>query len=157
MATQVECAEWLDISERRFRELVDEGVIDRADKSAYDLKTVVRQYIRNLREVAAGRGGGEAQADKAFEDARFARLKADKAEMEMAEMRRDMIPAQEIRDAINTGVQIMRTRLLAVPAKAAPRVGAKDTRLAESIISDEIRDALDALSQIKVSGLRDTP
>lgn len=150
MATQAECADWLDISERRFRELIDEGVIERADKSAYDLKTVVKQYVRNLRNVAAGRGGGEAQANKADEDARLARARADKAEMELAEARGILIPADQIGDAINSAVQIMRTRMLAVPTKAAPRVGAKDIAAAEKVIRDEIVEGLGELSRVEV-------
>lgn len=152
MATQAECAEWLDISERRFREMLDEGVIERADKGAYDLKSVVQQYVRNIREVAAGRGGGAAQVTKAVEDTRLARIRADRAEMEFAEMRAELIPADHISDAINAAVQIMRTRVLAVPAKAAHRVGAKDARTAESIIRDEIVEALHELTTVKIVG-----
>lgn len=150
MATQAECAEWLDLSERRFRELIDEGVIARADKGAYDLKTVVQQYVRNVREVAAGRGGGESQASKAIEDTRLARSRADKAEMELAEARGLLVPAEQIADAINAAVQIMRTRVLAIPNKAAPRVGAKDLAAAEKVIRDEVQEALKELSTVQV-------
>lgn len=150
MATQAECAEWLDLSERRFRELIDEGVFERADKAGYDLKSVVHQYVRNLRAVAAGRGGGEAQHDKATEDTRLARARADKAEMELAEARGQLVPADEIADALNAAVQIMKTRVLAIPTKAAPRVGAKDVAAAEKAIRDEVVEALQELSKIEV-------
>lgn len=154
MATQAECAEWLDLSERRFRELLDEGVIERADKGAYDLKTVVQQYVRNLREVAAGRGGATSQANKADEDARLARARADKAEMELAEARGLLVPADQIGDALNSAVQIMRTRVLAIPTKAAPRVGAKDVAAAEQVIRAEVVEALSELSQVVVTAAK---
>ena len=150
MAKQSECAEWLDISERRFRELLDEGVIERADKGAYDLKTVVQQYVRNLREIAAGRGGGESQANKAGEDARLARARADKAEMELAEARGLLVPVDQFSDALNAAVQIMRTRVLAIPTKVAPRVGAKDIAAAEGVIRAEVFEALKELSTVQV-------
>ena len=151
MATQEECADWLDISSRRFRELLDEGVIVRADKGGYDLKSVVKQYIRQQREIAAGRGGGESQAIKADEDARLARARADKAEMELAEARGQLIPADQIADTWNAAVQIMRTRVLAIPTKAAPRVGSKDIATAEKVIRDEVVEALSELSRVEVS------
>ena len=154
MATQAECAEWLDLSERRFRELLDEGVIERADKGAYDLKTVVQQYVRNLREVAAGRGGAASQANKADEDARLARARADKAEMELAEARGLLVPADQIGEALNSAVQIMRTRVLAIPSKAAPRVGAKDVAAAEQVIRAEVVEALSELSQVVVTAAK---
>jgi phage terminase Nu1 subunit (DNA packaging protein) len=150
MAKQSECAEWLDISERRFRELLDEGVIARADKGGYDLKTVVQQYVRNLREIAAGRGGGESQANKAGEDARLARARADKAEMELAEARGLLVPVDQFSDALNAAVQIMRTRVLAIPTKVAPRVGAKDIAAAEGVIRAEVFEALKELSTVQV-------
>jgi phage terminase Nu1 subunit (DNA packaging protein) len=150
LATQAECARRIDVSERRFRELVDEGVIDRADKANYDADAVVIRYIRHLREVAAGRGGGESQAIKADEDARLARARADKAEMELAEARGQLIPADQIGDAVNSAVQIMRTRVLAIPTKAAPLVGAKDIPAAEKVIRDQVFEALSELSKVSV-------
>lgn len=153
MATQSECADWLDISDRRFRELVDEGVLERApEKGGYDLKAVVQQYIRNLRTVAAGRGGGEAQAQKAVDEARLARARADKAEMELDEQRGQLVPADQIADALNDAVQIMRTRVMAIPTKAAPRVGARDVAHAEQAIRAEVIEALTELSKIEIKG-----
>jgi phage terminase Nu1 subunit (DNA packaging protein) len=153
MATQAECAEWLDISERRVRELIDEGVIARANgKGGYDLKTVVQQYVRNLREVAAGRGGQEAQQEKGGHDARRAAALADKAEMEVAEMRGQLVPADEIRDALHSAVMIMKTRILAVPTKAAARLGVKDMAAAEKVIRDEVVEALEGLAKVEVAG-----
>ncbi len=154
MATQAECAEWLDISERRFRELLDEGVLTRADKGAYDHRAVVHQYIRHLREVAAGRGGATAQAVKADEDARLAKARADLAEMELAEKRGELVPVDQIGDALNSAVQIMRTRVLAIPTKAAPRVGAKDVAAAEGVIRAEVVEALSELSKVVVDAAK---
>jgi len=151
MATQSECAEWLDLSERRFRELLDQGAIERAEKGQYDLKSVVQQYVRNIREVAAGRGGGEAQTVKADEEARLLRAKADKAEMEAQEMRGDLVPAAQIADTVNSAVIIMKTRLGAVPAKAAPLVaGVKSIPAVERVIRDNIEEALDELSKTEI-------
>lgn len=155
MATQAECADWLGLSERRFRELISEGVVTAADKSAYDLKSVVREYTAHLREIAAGRGGAASQANKADEDARLARARADKAEMELAEARGQLIPADQIGDALNTAVQIMRTRVLAIPTKAAPRVGAKDISAAEQVIRAEVVEALSELSQVVVTAAKE--
>ena len=152
MATQAECAEWLDLSERRFRELIDEGVIERSAKGGYDLKAVVQQYVRNLREVAAGRGGAEAQEQKGSHDARRAAALADKAEMEVAEMRGQLIPADDVRDVLHSAVMIMKTRILAVPTKSAARLGLKDMVAAEKVIREEVIEALEGLSKVEVAG-----
>lgn len=152
MATQAECARHIDMSERRFRELVDEGVISAAERGAYDLDAVRLQYIRSLRETAAGRGGSEALEAKAASDARRAAALADKAEIDVAAMRRDLVPAEQIADALNAAVMIMKTKVRSVPSKVAPQIGARDVVAAERIIRVAIDEALDALSQINVIG-----
>ncbi len=154
MATQAECARHLDMSERRFRELIDEGVIDAADRGSYSLDDVRLQYIRNLRETAAGRAGAESQEAKALSDARRAAALADKAEIDVAEMRRELIPADQISDAINAAVMIMKTKVRAVPTKVAPQIGAKDIVAAERVIRVAIDEALDALSQVQIIGAK---
>lgn len=150
MATQSECADWLDISERRLRELIDEGVIDRAEKGQYDVKAVVQQYVRNLREIAAGRGGGS--GTKAEDEARLAKAKADKAEMEAAQMRGELIPADTIAETLQSAVMVMKTRMLAVPPRAASEVGARNVASAEKVIRGHINEALTELSQVEVFG-----
>lgn len=151
MATQAECAAHLFMSERRFRELIDEGVFERAEKGAYDLDVVRRAYIENLREIAAGRGGSEAQANMADEGARRMRALADIAELKSEQMRGELIPADEVASAIHEAVTVMKTSLLAMPAKAAARVGAKDTARAEQVITDEVKEALSALARVRVA------
>lgn len=150
MATQAECARLIGMSERRFRELLDEGVFERRPAGQYDFFEIVPAYCERLRSVAAGRGGGEEQANKAIEDARKSRAQADLAEMKAAEMRGQLIPADQVQDAIHSAVKIMQTRLLAVAAKVAPRVGAKDVAQAEKVINEEVCEALEALGRIKV-------
>lgn len=75
MATIAEAALHCDLSERRFRELLDEGVIARATRGSYDLDEVRVQYIRHIREAASGRAG-ETNA-LASEKARHAKEQAD--------------------------------------------------------------------------------
>lgn len=153
MATQVECAVHLDLSERRFRELVADGTISEAGKGAYNLDTVRIEYIRHLREAAAGRTpSNEDAANKAFEDARRAKAVADKAEMEVAKMRGQLIPADQVAETLHNAVSIMKTRIMAVPTKAAARCGAKNVAAAEKVIREEVVDALAELAQVEVAG-----
>jgi len=152
MATQAECAEWLDMSERRFRELLDEGVIARADKGRYELKSVVGQYVRHIREVAAGRSGGDEQVSKSAADARKMQAQAEKAEIEVAQLRGELIPADQIADVVHAAVQTMKTRLTAIPAKAAVAVGARNVAVAEKVIREHVNEALTELAKAEIIG-----
>ncbi|MGE0022097.1 MAG: hypothetical protein AB7S70_00510 [Hyphomicrobium sp.] len=151
MATQAYCAKLLGISERRFRELRDEGVIPDAEKGEYDIEEIVPIYCEHLRTVAAGRGGGEGQAIKSNEDARLLKARADKAEMEAAEMRGSLVPVDQIAGVMHSAVIIMKTRLGAVPSKAAPLVaGMKSIPAVERVIRDNIEEALADLAKVEV-------
>ncbi len=151
MATQAECADWLDMSVRRFRELIDEGVIDRAEKGDYDLKATIRQYVQNIREVAAGRSGEET-VGKMADEARKMKAQADKAELEVAQIRGELIPADQIADVMHAAVQTMKTRLTAIPAKCAPLVGARDVAVAERVIREQVHAALTEIAQCEIIG-----
>lgn len=153
MATQAECARWMDISERRFRELVSEGVIDKADAGQYDLQTVIHQYVRHLREVAAGRSSdADVAKRKADAEARRAVALAGKAELEEAELRRELVPVAQVAEPFAAAVMLMKTRLLSIPTKSAPQIGARDVAVAERIIRDEVHAALKELSEVEIVG-----
>ena len=155
MATIAQCARHLDMTERRFYELLDEGVVDRVEKrGAYDLDVVRLQYIRHLRDVAAGRGDDVERGDgEATARARKEEAQAGIAELELAERKHELIPADQVADAFNVVVSNVRTRLLSVPAKAAPVVGAKDPAKAEAVIRGEINEALEDLAQVEIEGI----
>jgi phage terminase Nu1 subunit (DNA packaging protein) len=151
MATQAYCAKLMGISERRFRELRDEGVLPDAEKGEYDIEIVLPIYCEHLRTVAAGRGGGEGQVVKSNADARLVSARAEKAEMEAAEMRGSLVPVDQIAGAVHSAVIIMKTRLGAVPAKTAPLVaGVKSIPAVERVIRDNIEEALGELAKVEV-------
>lgn len=152
MATQAECALWLDMSERRFRELLDEGVISRAEKGQFDPRAVVTEYVRHLRAIAAGRAGEQEQQARATADARKAAAQAEMAEMELAERKGLLIPADEIGETLAAVVSIMKTRLMGMPTKLARLVGARVPAEAEKVIRAEVVEALTELSKVRVTG-----
>lgn len=56
--TAAKAAVHLCMSPSRFRDLLDEGVIERQTSRGYDLDVVRRQYIEHIRKIAAGHGKG---------------------------------------------------------------------------------------------------
>jgi phage terminase Nu1 subunit (DNA packaging protein) len=90
MATQAQIAEHLDRAERRVRDLMAEGVLNKGA----DLDQCRISYIRHLRGGASGKSTG-AGLKLTDERARLAKLKADKVEIELAELRGEMIKAED--------------------------------------------------------------
>ncbi|MDX1820083.1 MAG: terminase small subunit, Nu1 [Paracoccaceae bacterium] len=139
-------ARLLDLSERRVQQLSREGVIPKAERGQYDLVGSVRGYVRYLRDQAAKAQAGA--PDYAAERARFIRARADLAEMEADEKRRALIAAGEIETAWIAVLALLRTRLLGLPDRLAPRVHDQstvgDTR---NLIRAAIREVLDDLAE----------
>ena len=160
MATIAECAAHLDMGERNLIELISRGVVERRPgRGQYDLDEVRLAYIRHLRGVAAGRkpDDGEAIPTSAL-DAHRERLmaaRADRAELNLALERGELLPAEQVADAWQYAVGTMKQKLLAVPASIAPQAAAeRDAAVIEKLCRDGITQALDELVETKVKGGR---
>ncbi len=151
-------ARLLDLTERRVQQLARDGVIPPSaqtgpERGRYDPVGAVRGYVRFLREQAARAQSGV--ADFGAERARLVRAKADRAEMEAARMRDELIPAPDIAQAWTEMVASMRARLLALPDKIAPVVH-ETTSIAEA--RDAIRHAVfEALGELAATEVRPRP
>lgn len=164
MATQLEIAQELGISDRWLRKLVSDGAIrDRgrggwdALDCAKDLLAYREREIERLKAENASLAGQLQRTEgdnaiKSVEDARHARARADKAEMEVSEMRGQLIPADQVADMLHMPVMIMKTRMNAIPARAAPLAHAASTvAAAESILREQIDEALAELGKVEVT------
>lgn len=112
MATQAQIAEHLDLSERRVRDMIGEGVLQKGA----DLAQCRISYIRHLRDGASGQqtGAGLKLTD---ERARLAKLQADKVEPELAELRRELVRAENAAKVMVSHIIAARARLLALSTK----------------------------------------
>jgi phage terminase Nu1 subunit (DNA packaging protein) len=164
MATQAEVAKQLGISDRWLRQKIEDGAITPAKRGEFDLAIVAREYIAYLAaenarmkaEVASKwaelDAAGETTHDKAAHEARRMKALADQAEMKAALMRSELVPADEVADALNAAVQTMKARLRGLPTKLAGRLGVRDPAVAEKQMRDAIDDALAELARVNVKG-----
>ncbi|BDM66237.1 hypothetical protein NFHSH190041_36890 (plasmid) [Shewanella sp. NFH-SH190041] len=87
MATQEEIGSWLGLSSRQVRNLQKEGVLsDKRGRNGYCLKTCVSDYIRHIKKQI--KTGPDVDADTPaggtdFHDERYAKLRADKLELDV--------------------------------------------------------------------------
>ena len=106
--------------------------------------------------VRALNGGGEdgEGLDKNAELARKAKEEVDKLEMENALRRGELREAADVDAAVIAAFSRVRSRLLAVPSKLAPKVvTAEGANEAEAEISAAIREVLRELSETNVAKL----
>lgn len=108
-------AQWLCLTERRVRQLRDEGVIVEARPGLYELQPTVARYIKYL--------GGAGKESLNTERMKLTAEKRKAAEMDNDLRRGDLHSTQDIEKGIQTMCLNIRSRFLAMPAKlsAAPR------------------------------------
>lgn len=163
MATQTQIAEKLGISDRWLRKLVESGAVTDPGRNQWDALSVARQLLayekaetarlkaeiaRLNAELQRNEGSGAIKTD---EEARRMRALADKAEMEVAEMRGQLVPADQIAEAMHGAVVIMKTRLSGIPAKVAPIAhAAPSIAAAEKLIRDQIDETLADLGKVEI-------
>lgn len=113
----------------------------------------VQSYVEHLSgELARARTGGDGKARDRLDMA-----KAKLAELELAEREGILIDARIVEQNHLTVAMAVRTKLLAIPAKAAPLVHASNSIAeAESVLRDHLYEALEDIAATQIIG-EETP
>lgn len=138
IVNQREMAEILDVSAKSVSLWQRDGLpialeTENGVENQYDTGAVIRWYV--AREVA--KGANETEKD------RLNRLQGDKIELEIAEKRRELIPASEIEPAWAGMILAAREALLSIPDRIAPLLAHLDgVDAMRDLLSEQIEDAL---------------
>ena len=127
-------AAWLGLTERRVRQLRDEGVISEKQPGLYDLQATVTKYITFLRN-----GNGKINLND--ERAGLTRAKREAAEMENKLRMGELHRTQDIEAGLKTVFLNIRGRFLALPAKLSPTLASMGGN--QTAIFDELKQAID--------------
>lgn len=136
-------AKWLNVSERRVRQLKSQKIISEARPGLYNLLDCVHDYIDYLK----GQGTGDAAVDYTQERARLVKAKREKEELELQVQRGELHDAEQVKLVVTNMLIRFRSRIMAIPAKQSP-ILSKKTDQAEifSILKAAVDEALLELS-----------
>ena len=140
-------ARFLDVSERRVRQLREQKVIEEVRPGLYDLIDTNHRYINYLRKRNPE---SEEVIDYNTERAKLARAKRKNEEYEL-QLKENRLHASEDIEAVMSDILInFKTRLMAIPSKLAP-ILCKKTDRGEifRILKEYIDEALLELSDFK--------
>lgn len=126
-------SQYLNITERRVRQLRDEGVIAEARPGLYELVPTMQKYIRFLNSGS--------KADLNEERARLTKAKRENAELENRRMKGELHDTEEVEKAVKGMCLNFRNRLLILPAKLSPTLAAMGGNQAG--IFDALKSALE--------------
>ncbi len=138
-------AQWIGLTERRVRQLRDEGVIEEYKPGLYDLQPTVLRYIRYV--------GGAGKESLTHERMMLTAAKRQAAEMENDLRRGDLHRTADIERGIKTMTLNIRSRFLALPAKLSPALasmGGNQTEIFDALKA-AIDETLEELSDYKVA------
>lgn len=133
----------------RVQQLAKDGVIVKGERGKYELWPSIRGYIKFLQERKVNQWDAEGDDDNYTKHrSRLTQAKADMAQMQAAAMKGQFHEASVVEEVWIDMLMNCRSKLLALPTKAAPKLR-KETNLAvvKSILQEGIHEALQELSE----------
>lgn len=128
-------AQWLCLTERRVRQLRDEGVIVEARPGLYELQPTVARYITYI--------GGAGKETLTNERMKLTRAKREAAELENELRKGEVHRTEDIERGIKSMFLNIRRRFLALPAKLSPTLATMGGN--QIGIFDELKQAIDEI------------
>lgn len=145
--TTAAVAKWLDLSERRVRQLREQNIITEVRPGLYDLKTVNHQYINYLRK---NNPESESAIDYNAERAKLVRAKRESQELELQLRKNELHKTEDIEQVLTDTLIKFKTRLMAIPAKLSPVLAKKkDQTEIFKLLKASIDEALEELADFQ--------
>lgn len=145
--TTAAVAKWLDLSERRVRQLRKQNIITEVRPGLYDLKTVNHQYINYLRK---NNPESESAIDYNAERAKLVRAKRESQELELQLRKNELHKTEDIEQVLTDTLIKFKTRLMAIPAKLSPVLAKKkDQTEIFKLLKASIDEALEELADFQ--------
>lgn len=137
-------ARFLDISERRVRQLREKKIIEEVRPGLYDLLDTNRRYINYLRKRNPE---SEEEVDYNTERALLVRVKRLNEELDLKIRENQLHSSEDVELVLSNMLINFRSRLMAIPARLSP-ILSKKTDKAEifKIIKAQVDEALNELS-----------
>ncbi|SMG47345.1 DNA-binding protein [Dethiosulfovibrio salsuginis] len=138
-------ARLLGVTESWVHKLVKKGYISKTDTGRFSLGASVGGYIQYIK---TGESSNLSPQDMMKEKFRLTKAQADKAEMEVQELEKELVRVDEVRRACSDMVSTFRTKALGLPSKVAPKVlGMASVAEVQACLKREVNEVLQELSE----------
>lgn len=140
-------ANMFSLSERRIRQMAEEGIVVRAAKGRYKLVESLKNYTLALKLSAEGANvdnpDGEIRIDE--EKALHERIKRHISELKLQVMRGELHKAEDVERIMMDMLASFKTRMMNIPSKVAPALENRDTAYIKDRLMKEILEVLNEL------------
>lgn len=137
-----------NMTERHVRNIVAEGVIGRVSHGRYDLIDTVSRYITFLKMASDGLDAESVEESLDYEKWLHEKAKREKAEIELAHIKREVHKSDEVEKVLNHMVMAFRSKMLSLPSKLALQLTTmNDANQIEALLERDVHQALKELSE----------
>jgi phage terminase Nu1 subunit (DNA packaging protein) len=138
-------AKLLDVTSRRVQQLAKENIIPKPKRRGeYEVAPCVISYVRYLNSLLGGEAG-----DLTVEKTRLTRAQAEKAEIEAARLKGELISIADAERGWSALVGAFRAKALTIPPLGALALLNKEEKEIERLLTDMVYEALAELSNWK--------
>ncbi|MFT5871122.1 MAG: phage terminase Nu1 subunit (DNA packaging protein) [Clostridium sp.] len=137
----------LGITDRRVRQLVQEGIINTKARGKYELVKTIQHYCTYLRQKTEADSNKQgSKIDYEIERALHEKVKREKADLQFKVMKGEMHRAIDVENVMVDMITNAKAKLLGIPAKAAPMIiGYADIPMIQSILQKVVYETLEEL------------
>lgn len=141
-------AKLFNLTEVRVQQLAKMGVVIKGERGRYDLWASVRGYVRYLQDRAAGKSGGDGDGGNYEKHrTRLYAARADAQEVLANRLKGTVHDAEVIASVMNEMIANARSKFLAVPTTAAPKVAdLSDPNECKAVLTDAVHECLTELA-----------
>jgi phage terminase Nu1 subunit (DNA packaging protein) len=133
-----------DCTARQLELLAKKGVVVRVAPGEYDSDASTTNYIRQLREQAAGRVGQDPAVDGVQANVEWKQASTELIRLRIRKEAGELLPVEDVREVWGRVVRGIRQFVMSLPGKIAfevPTLTVHDRGVIERICRDELEDA----------------
>lgn len=135
------------VTDRRIRQMAEEGIIVRAAKGRYNLVDSLKNYILSLKLAVDSNDSDNPDGELNFEEekALHERVKRHISEMKLQTMKGELHKADDVRHVMTDMLSSFKIRMMNIPAKVAPVLEDRDAGYIKERLTSEVTEALNEL------------
>jgi hypothetical protein len=145
----------IGVSDRRIRQLADEGILTKVSSGRYNLQESLHSYILNLRvanDAAKIQTELEDKLDYGLEKAMHERVKRHMSELQYALMKGNVHKSEDVEAVMTNMLTNFKTKIMNLPSKLTPLlVDRQDKKYILELLTNELHETLTELSEYNAS------
>mgnify|MGYP006920201971 FL=1 len=135
------------VTDRRIRQMAEEGIVARAAKGRYKLVESIKNYLLTLKLAAEGVGVELADGEINFDEekALHERVKRHISELKLQIMKWELHKAEDVEIVMMDMLVAFKTKIMGIPSKVAPILENRDAAFIKDRLTKEVIEALNEL------------